>query len=315
MNYDIFTFSRLCDEGLNLNGKTDYRQGMLPIQRKFNITTETAKLVKHASLPQFSSHLQQLLICAGFNKFIYYAVPVNCQILDSSLRFCTVGLKDWMEGYLHDDHYIIDPLRSKLLKGVGALKFQFTSTQAVYQPLKNFLAGNQETLLHIIDDSDSMLLHTADNIQIICTIDSRLQSLIGLFTTHDLHQGVGLMLNNYRSMLGFIYLGYAGSSQSFATACTDREFAPLEEFIHRWHYKLQDKFAARFMGKMSIRLTSREQDIIELAADGYTNAQIVTNLGISFSTVRTHINNILTKFQARNMTHACVLALHMGLLD
>jgi DNA-binding NarL/FixJ family response regulator len=41
----------------------------------------------------------------------------------------------------------------------------------------------------------------------------------------------------------------------------------------------------------------------------------MAQLGISFSTVRTHINNILAKFNAHNITHARVLALHMGLLD
>jgi DNA-binding CsgD family transcriptional regulator len=289
---------------------------MLLMQPQFNITTEAAKLVKHATLAQFSSHLKQLLICSGFNKFIYYALPVNCQVLDSSLQFCTVGLKDWMKGYLLDDYYILDPLRRKLLSGTGALKFQFTSNQAVYQPLTNALACNQDVLIQIChDDSRCMKLHIAADTQIVCTIDATMQPLIDHFIAHDLHQGIGLMLNNYRSMLGIMYLGYAGSSESFTTAYTPRDFAPLEKFIRRWHFKLQDKFVAKFIGKMSVQLTSREQNIIELTADGYTNTQIVSSLGISFSTVRTHINNILAKFQARNMTHACVLALHMGLLD
>lgn len=285
------------------------------MQQQFNISKETAKLVGHHTLAQFSSHLRQLLRSSGFDKFIYYALPVHDQMLDKALNYCTVGLKEWMQDYLLDNHYKLDPLRTKLLSGVDTLKFQLNRTEAVYQPFSRSLTRNREVLEQICFDAHCMQLHTSSDTQVICRHDTTIQPLIDHFIAHDLHQGIGLMLNNYRSMLGIIYLGYGGSSESFATAYTYRKFALLERFIRRWHHRLQHKFAKKFIGKMSIRLTSREQDIIELLAHGYTNPQIVTNLGISFSTVRTHINNILAKFQARNITHACVLALHMGLLD
>ena len=285
------------------------------MQQQFNLTKETAKLARHSTLAQFSNHLCQLLMCSGFDKFIYYALPVICRSLDRSLNYCTVGLNQWMQDYLLHHYYKLDLLRTELLAGADTLKFRLTTTEAIYQPFSKSLIRNQEVLEQMCPDTRYMQLHTLGGAQLICRIDATVQPLIDHCIAHDLHQGIGLRLNNYRSMLGIIYLGYAGSAESFATAYTYQKFVLLERFIHRWHHRLQNKFAKKFIGKMSIRLTPREQDIIGLLAHGYTNHQIVDNLGISFSTVRTHINNILVKFQARNITQACVLALHMGLLD
>jgi DNA-binding NarL/FixJ family response regulator len=44
-------------------------------------------------------------------------------------------------------------------------------------------------------------------------------------------------------------------------------------------------------------LSSREQEVTALTCLGYTNSEIASRLGVSPTTIKTHIRNILTKFQ------------------
>src|SRR5436190_2685160 len=48
-------------------------------------------------------------------------------------------------------------------------------------------------------------------------------------------------------------------------------------------------------------LTRREKEVLELIADGMTNAEIATKLFISVTTVDTHRKNLLAKFEAKNV--------------
>lgn len=61
-------------------------------------------------------------------------------------------------------------------------------------------------------------------------------------------------------------------------------------------------------------LTPRELQVLALIRDGSRNKQIADKLGISETTVNFHIKNIVEKLQARDRTHALVIALRRGLL-
>jgi len=59
-------------------------------------------------------------------------------------------------------------------------------------------------------------------------------------------------------------------------------------------------------------LTDREQDILELIAQGLSNTQIAEELVISPKTVRNHITNLFSKMQAANRAEAIVRAREAG---
>ncbi|MFB0641611.1 response regulator [Deinococcus radiodurans] len=61
-------------------------------------------------------------------------------------------------------------------------------------------------------------------------------------------------------------------------------------------------------------LTPRELDILRLIADGLPNKDIAEALGVSVSTVKLHIQDILHRLQAADRTQAAVKALRAGLL-
>jgi len=59
-------------------------------------------------------------------------------------------------------------------------------------------------------------------------------------------------------------------------------------------------------------LTSREQEILQLLSEGFSNAEIAERLKISAETVRTHIRHIYRKLQVHNRTEATARFLRYG---
>ncbi|MFI7078460.1 response regulator [Micromonospora sp. NPDC049903] len=62
-------------------------------------------------------------------------------------------------------------------------------------------------------------------------------------------------------------------------------------------------------------LTEREQEVLRLVAQGYSNREIAEVLFLAEGTVKNHVSTILTKLGARDRTNAVLRALHEGLLD
>ncbi len=61
-------------------------------------------------------------------------------------------------------------------------------------------------------------------------------------------------------------------------------------------------------------LTPREQEVLQLVAQGLANKQIAARLGITERTVKLHVSNILGKLGATNRTDAATLAVQRGLV-
>jgi DNA-binding CsgD family transcriptional regulator len=59
-------------------------------------------------------------------------------------------------------------------------------------------------------------------------------------------------------------------------------------------------------------LSERERQVLSLVAMGENGTRIAETLGISPSTVETHIRHCLTKLEAKNRAHAIAVGLHRG---
>ena len=63
------------------------------------------------------------------------------------------------------------------------------------------------------------------------------------------------------------------------------------------------------------RLTQREVEVLRLVAMGQTNLQIAQSLLLSVSTVKKHIQHMVSKLEVSDRTQAAVKAIELGLLN
>jgi DNA-binding NarL/FixJ family response regulator len=61
-------------------------------------------------------------------------------------------------------------------------------------------------------------------------------------------------------------------------------------------------------------LTAREREVLELVAQGLSNAEIAEVLTLERTTVKTHVQRILTKLGARNRVEVVIVAYEWGLI-
>ena len=62
-------------------------------------------------------------------------------------------------------------------------------------------------------------------------------------------------------------------------------------------------------------LSTREREVLRLIADGLHNDEIAARLVITERTVKSHINNILSKLQVTDRTQAAIFAWRQGLMS
>jgi two-component system, NarL family, response regulator LiaR len=63
-------------------------------------------------------------------------------------------------------------------------------------------------------------------------------------------------------------------------------------------------------GRALANLTAREAEIADLVAEGRTNAEIATRLGLSLFTVKNHVSNVLGKLHAQTRTEVAAMVLN-----
>jgi two-component system NarL family response regulator len=72
--------------------------------------------------------------------------------------------------------------------------------------------------------------------------------------------------------------------------------------------------AAKLVQRMTApELSDRELEVLQLVGQGMSNQEISTALNISESTVKTHINRILSKLDVKDRTQAAIIALKRGI--
>ena len=89
----------------------------------------------------------------------------------------------------------------------------------------------------------------------------------------------------------------------------------------RGQVQLSPKVAIQFISEMRPAkvnpdaLTEREMDVLHLLAAGASNKDIAAKLTIGEKTVKTHVSNILSKFNVASRTQAVLHAMQIGLVS
>jgi DNA-binding CsgD family transcriptional regulator len=64
----------------------------------------------------------------------------------------------------------------------------------------------------------------------------------------------------------------------------------------------------------AVRLSPREQEVLQLVSEGYSNSMIAGRLHLSENTIKTYVENLLTRLNARNRAEAVATASRQNLI-
>jgi DNA-binding CsgD family transcriptional regulator len=64
----------------------------------------------------------------------------------------------------------------------------------------------------------------------------------------------------------------------------------------------------------AVRLSPREQEVLQLVSEGYSNSMIAGHLHLSENTIKTYVENLLTRLNARNRAEAVAAASRQNLI-
>jgi len=113
----------------------------------------------------------------------------------------------------------------------------------------------------------------------------------------------------------------AGARALIKRSASGAEIYAASAAILQELFVIDPEFAAAILPQRPQRVddleelpTPREQQVLQLMAEGFTNKAIAQQLGISQHTVKFHVNSILGKLNAQSRTEAVVQATRIGLI-
>lgn len=79
--------------------------------------------------------------------------------------------------------------------------------------------------------------------------------------------------------------------------------------------EVPEKFGVNETELKKLNLSSREYEVLQLLAKGYSNADIAENLFLSLSTVKTHVSNLFVKMDVKSRTQATEKAKRLKIIE
>ncbi len=113
-----------------------------------------------------------------------------------------------------------------------------------------------------------------------------------------------------------IYQGLRAGAMAYLLKDTDcDEIIATIRAVHAGQQRIPSAVGVKLFHRMNTsELTERERQVLQLLAVGKSNQEIGTKLNITASTVKFHINHILSKLNVSDRTQAVVKALRRGLV-
>ncbi|BAZ70917.1 two component transcriptional regulator, LuxR family protein (plasmid) [Fischerella sp. NIES-4106] len=114
-----------------------------------------------------------------------------------------------------------------------------------------------------------------------------------------------------------IYRGLkAGAKGYLLKDAKPNELLSAIRTIHRGQQYIPPEVGAKLVQRMSNpELSERELDVLRLMAQGMSNLEIGTTLSIGESTVKSHVNRILSKLGVSDRTQAVIIAVKRGIVN
>lgn len=107
----------------------------------------------------------------------------------------------------------------------------------------------------------------------------------------------------------------AGAKAYLLKGMTTEELLSTIQAVHSGKTRISPAIAEKLAERMSSQaLTARELGVLERIVAGRANKEIASDLDISEATVKSHINNLLSKLGVSDRTHAATVALQRGIV-
>lgn len=125
---------------------------------------------------------------------------------------------------------------------------------------------------------------------------------IVLLTTYDGDENI------YRAL-------QAGARAYLLKDIPRNEFLDGIRSVHSGQYCIPPAVAARLAQRVPcMELSTRELDVLRLIVNGMSNKEIASTLSVTESTIKNHVNSILSKLNVRDRTQAATTALRRGIV-
>ncbi|HET9087027.1 MAG TPA: response regulator transcription factor [Acidobacteriaceae bacterium] len=107
----------------------------------------------------------------------------------------------------------------------------------------------------------------------------------------------------------------AGAQGYLLKGASSDELIKAIRAVHAGERYIPSSIAERLAGRVgSEDLTERELEVLQNIVRGKSNKEIAQQMNISEATVKTHINNLLSKLMVSDRTQAAITALQRGLV-
>ena len=114
-----------------------------------------------------------------------------------------------------------------------------------------------------------------------------------------------------------IYRGLRAGAKGYLLKDSEpEELLTAIRSVNRGQQYIPPNVAAKLVQRMTgPELSDRELEVLQLIGQGMSNQEISTALNISESTVKTHVNRILSKLEVKDRTQAAIIALKRGIAN
>jgi DNA-binding NarL/FixJ family response regulator len=107
----------------------------------------------------------------------------------------------------------------------------------------------------------------------------------------------------------------AGAKAYLLKGMTIDDLLNTIRLVHSGKTSISPAIAEKLADRMSTQdLTARELAVLERIVAGRANKEIASDLSISEATVKTHVNNLLSKLGVSDRTNAATMAIQRGLV-
>jgi DNA-binding CsgD family transcriptional regulator len=235
------------------------------------------------------------------------ALPVSAAILDNSGRILAVN-DTWTEFARANGLCLPN-------EGVGADYLQYCADSQFRTDLKAFLAGRRDLLTLVYP------CHSPSG--------KRWFSLIGVPLSLGNPGGVALLHVNLTGMLptefdtSSMHVETAGRGQlqpkadaaMISSAIEQSVSETLSSQLNKMFGGARDKSEHHEAGRLPIRLSERQIQVLRLLGEGKTNNEIAEVLFRSPNTIKLHVSAILKQLRLKSRTQAALLASQLDLED